>query len=348
MEDNNNSKSNLYDNLCSYDNLEFAFQKARKGKTEKDYVIEFEANLEENLFALRNELLFHTYQPKPLKIFILRDPKTRKISKSDFRDRIVHHALCNIIEPTFDKGFICDSFANRKGKGTLNAIKRFDLFKRKVSKNNTRKCYVLKADIKSYFDTVNREILLKLIKQKISDKKIIWLIKQILNNHKGKELNRGMPLGNLTSQFFANIYLNELDQFVKHKLKAKFYIRYVDDFVILDNSKDLLQSYLKEIDLFLKNNLDIKLHPDKSKILRLNKGISFLGFRIFYHYKLLAKKNMRKFERNLESMKKEYKLENLEREKVIESMKGGLLMQQMQILTNTGEKRLLNSIPVFL
>lgn len=228
--------------------------------------------------------------------FILRDPKTRKISKSDFRDRVIHHALCNIIEPLFDKSFIYDSYANRKGKGSLKAIKRFDQFKRKVSKNNTRSSFVLKADISHYFDEVDLTILIDLIKKKVKDERVIWLIKQILNNFSIN--NKGMPLGNLTSQFFANIYLNELDQFVKHKLKAKYYIRYVDDFVILHNNKNLLENYKFAIESFLKN-LKLKLHPDKSKIFNLNRGISFLGYRIFYYHKLLRKSNLRKFNKNL-------------------------------------------------
>jgi len=172
--------NDIYEELYSYDNLEVAFQRARKGKTLKDYVINFEKDLQVNLQKLRIELLMHTYQPKPLKTFILRDPKTRKISKSDFRDRVIHHAICNLIEPTFDKIFIHDSFANRLGKGTLNAIKRFDTFKRKVSKNNTIKCYVLKADIKNYFDSVNHEILISILKKRIKDEKVIWLIQNTL------------------------------------------------------------------------------------------------------------------------------------------------------------------------
>lgn len=164
---------NLYEQICSKSNLELTFYKARKGKTKKDYVIDFEKDLKENLEQLRTELLLHTYEPKPLRTFILRDPKTRKISKSAFRDRIVHHAIWNVIDPIFDKTFIHDSFANRIGKGTLNAIKRFDVFKRKVSKNNTIRCYVLKADIKSYFDAVDHEILIKLLCKRIHDERLM-------------------------------------------------------------------------------------------------------------------------------------------------------------------------------
>ncbi|MBS3142436.1 helix-turn-helix domain-containing protein [Candidatus Woesearchaeota archaeon] len=315
---------NVYNELCSYENLETAFNRARRGKTLKPYVIEFEEKLTKNLLQLRTELLLQTYQPRPLKSFILRDPKTRKISKPSFRDRVVHHAICNMIEPVFDKRFIYDSFANRLRKGTLNAVKRFDDFKRKVSQNNTLRCYVLKADIKSYFDTVNHSILLEILGKRIKDERVMWLIKKVIDNHQGKDTNKGMPLGNLTSQFFANVYLNELDQFVKHKLRVKYYIRYVDDFAILHHSRKVLEEYKRKIDVFIRESLDLKLHPDKSQVLKLEKGISFLGFRVFYYHKLLVKKNMRKFEKKMEQMKHEYRDDKLEREKVIEKFEGWL------------------------
>jgi retron-type reverse transcriptase len=315
---------NLYDKLCSYENLELAFKKARKGKTLKQYVIDFEQNAKENLLQLRNELLMQTYKPKPLETFILRDPKTRKISKSAFRDRIVHHAICNVIEPAFEKSFIADSYANRIRKGTLKAIKRFNQFKRKVSQNNTVTCYVLKADIRHYFDTVDHIILLSILQQKISDERVLWLIRIILKNYHTSMPGKGMPLGNLTSQFFANVYLDELDQFVKHKLRAKYYIRYVDDFVILDRSPERLKAYKERINDFLQQRLSLGLHPDKSKILILHKGVGFLGFRIFFHHKLITKKNVRKFERKLGEMKGLYQTGLLEREKAVEKVQGWL------------------------
>ena len=265
---------NLYEKICSYENLELAFKKARKRKSSKNYVIDFEKNLEENLLLLRSELLLHSYNPQSLKIFIIKDPKTRKISKSEFKDRIVHHALFNIIESIFENRFIYDSYANRKGKGVHKALKRFDYFKRKVSYNGQKKMdylddndvigYALKADIKHYFEEVDHKILLDILKKKIKDNRAVWLIKQILNNHKSKVEGKGMPLGNLTSQFFANVYLNELDQFVKHTLKAKFYTRYVDDFVILHNNKETLEKYKEQINNFLKT-IKLELHPDMHK-----------------------------------------------------------------------------------
>jgi retron-type reverse transcriptase len=187
-------------------NLILAWKKARKGKTQKDYVIEFEKNLGTNLKALHYELKYQTYKPKPLETFILRDPKTRKISKSDFRDRVVHHAICNIIEPIFDKIFIYDSCANRKGKGNLFAVQRYYMFMRKVSRNgktngwfnkNQIKGYCLKADIKHYFQEIDHEILLRIIKKKIKDEKVIWLIERVIRERereRERERDAGFPL----------------------------------------------------------------------------------------------------------------------------------------------------------
>lgn len=182
------TRKNLYSKIVSFENLILAWKKARKHKTKKHYVIEFEENLFINLMNLHYELNFQIYKPKPLQTFILRDPKTRKISKSDFRDRVVHHAIVNILELIFDKIFICDSCANRKGKGNLFAIKRFDKFKKKVSRNgkvngwfsnNQVKGYCLKADIKHYFMGINHDVLFNIIERKIRCEKTLWLIKRI-------------------------------------------------------------------------------------------------------------------------------------------------------------------------
>ena len=308
---------NFYSEIFSINNLANAWRNARKHKTKKDYVIEFEHNTRENLLKLRDELKNQTYNPELLKTFILRDPKTRKISKSAFRDRIVHHALIRVIEPIFDKAFIYDSCANRIGRGNLFALKRFDLFKKKVTNNLHSEAFCLKADIKHYFQEVNHIILIKLIKRKIIDDKVILLIKKILINGQNKE-GIGMPLGNLTSQFFANIYLNELDYFIKHKLKAKYYIRYVDDFIILHKSKEQLEKWKIEIDRFLRQQLKIELHPEKSKVTSLSKGIDFVGFRTFWFYRLLRKRNIKKIYSKVE----EYKKGNLSKEKMLESFHG--------------------------
>ena len=302
------SHKNLYQKICSYKNIELAFEKARKNKTSMPYVKEFEKNLNKNILEIRKELENFIYEPSQLKRFIIRDPKTRTIHSSAFRDRVVYHAIVNILEPIYEKKFIHDSYASRKNKGALKAVLRFDEFKRKVNRNgslvknphnnNSVKGYVLKADIKHYFETVDHEILLNIIQRSIKDEKVLWLIRKILNNFPAKTKGKGMPLGNLTSQFFANIYLNDLDYFVKHKLRTKYYIRYVDDFVILCSNKDKLKEYKEKIEKYLKN-LKLELHPDKSKIISLAGGISFLGYKLFYHYKLLKKGNITKFQNNL-------------------------------------------------
>ena len=178
----------MYNKICSKKNLILAWKKSRKGKTKKRYVKRFGNNLIQNIIKLNQELNNQIYFPCPLKQFILRDPKTRKISKSAFRDRIVHHALCNIISPLFEKNFIYDSHANQIGKGTIKATERFDKFKRKVSQNNTKNCFVLKADIKHYFQEVNHEILLNLIKRKINCLKTLKLIKTIIERERERDV----------------------------------------------------------------------------------------------------------------------------------------------------------------
>ncbi|MEK6952207.1 MAG: reverse transcriptase domain-containing protein [Nanoarchaeota archaeon] len=304
---------NLYPKLCSHNNLETAFYKASKGKSFKWYVKEFEDNLTDNLLQLKKELESFTYKPEPLKKFIIRDPKTRVIRKSNFRDRIVHHAIVNILEPIYEKIFIYDSYANRKNKGTLAAIKKFDQFKRKVSgrgalvtnakNNNMVRGYALKADIKHYFDSVNHEVL----------------IDAILKNFHDKE--KGMPLGNMTSQFFANVYLNDMDYFIKHKLKAKYYIRYVDDFVILHQDIEVLEMYKDKISKYL-TNLRLELHQNKSKIFSMYKGVNLLGYRVYYHYKLLRKRNINQFNKKLKDIKEKYDAELIDYEQAIRSIKG--------------------------
>ena len=299
---------NLYQKVCSLDNLYLAFRKSRKGKSKKDYVINFESELRKNLKCLQDDLITKNYAPYPLKKFIIKDPKTRTIHASTFRDRIIHHAIINIIRPIYEKIFIYDSFASRKNKGTHNAINRFESFIKKISSNgkliknsfnnNSIQGYVLKADFKHYFDSVNHEVLIRILRKKIGDEDLISLIKIVLNNF---EISKGigMPLGNYTSQFFANVYLNELDYYVKHILRVKYYIRYVDDFVILHKNKKRLKYFLKHINSFIPC-LKIKLHPEKTEIYALRNGINFLGYRVFYHYKLLRKRNIRYFMKKLE------------------------------------------------
>lgn len=321
----------LYKKLCSKENLMSAFNKARKGKRSKNYVINFELNLDKNINILQEQLKNKTYYPSRLNKFIIRDPKTRTIHSSIFRDRIVHHAIINIMQPIYEKIFIYDSFASRKNKGTHIAVKRFEYFLNKVSSNgrkiknphtnNSIRGYVLKADIKHYFNTIDHEILINILRKKIKDEDLIELIRIVLHNFKDQIKGKGLPLGNYTSQFFANVYLNNLDYFVKHRLKAKYYIRYVDDFVILDKDKKVLLDFIDKIEKYLKN-LRLELHPDKSEIHALRNGITFLGYRIFYHYRLLRKRNIRYFRNKFNSKLELYSSGMLDKEKLESFLQG--------------------------
>ncbi|MFH1285124.1 MAG: reverse transcriptase domain-containing protein [Candidatus Micrarchaeota archaeon] len=182
--------------------------------------------------------------------------------------------------------------------------------------------YVLKADVKHYFETVDHELLISIIFKRICDEGILWLIKKILANHKTSLQGKGMPLGNLTSQFFANIYLNELDQFVKHELKAKFYIRYVDDFVILGRDKALLEKYMQKITRFLAINLKLEMHPEKSRVIPLRRGITLLGFRVFYYFKLLKTSNQQRIWKRLSKFEKKLQRGEINSNKIRQSILG--------------------------
>lgn len=292
-----------FDKICSFENLRLAYLKARKCKRYRNEVLKFSYNLEERVLKLQEELLNQNYQHGGYREFIVCDAKKRQIKAAPFRDRVVHHAVCNIIEPIFDKGFIYDSYACRKEKGTHKAMKRLEQFLKSVSECakgtpaspervvhardggqgvlNERKIYCLKCDISKYFASINHKVLLELIKKKITDIKVIWLIQEILNSNYEREVGVGIPIGNVISQLFANIYLNELDQFVKHTLRVKHYIRYMDDFLILDHNKTRLHQTKKVIQEFLQNKLKLELHPKKANVSPIEKGVDFLGYQIF-------------------------------------------------------------------
>jgi len=259
-----------------------------------------------NLLELKRELESQTYRPRPLREFVIRDPKTRRIAVPDFRDRVVHHTICNVIAPHFERSFINDSYANRKNFGTHKALARFNVFKRKASQNNRLvphalysamvSGFCLKADISRYFASIDHRLLMNFISKRIDDPRTIALIQTILKAARPE--GKGLPLGNLTSQFFANAYLGQLDDFMKHELRARWYIRYVDDFVILHLSGSVLKQWKREIDTFL-ISLGLRLHPEKSKVRPLHGGISLLGFRVFPHHRLLKKTTVRTWKRRL-------------------------------------------------
>ena len=254
-----------------------AWQEFLKGKRKKLDVQAFGFNLTDNIIRLHNNLANGNYRHGGYQEFKISDPKPRIIHKASVRDRLLHHAIHRILYPHFDRLFICDSFSCRIGKGTHVALNRFKRLCFKVSRNDTKTVWILKGDIRKFFASVDHEILVNIIRKRISDQQAVGLLKQVISSFNSGVTGKGIPLGNLTSQIFANIYLNELDQFLKLGLKVKNYIRYADDFVILSDNKEYLVSLIPRIKLFLEDKLKIELHPEKVFIKTLYSGIDFLG-----------------------------------------------------------------------
>lgn len=294
-----------FEDVISLENLLEAWKEFLKGKRKRKDVQEFGLSLMDNIFQLHNDLANNTYNHGPYQAFRINDPKPRQIHKSTVRDRLLHHAVYRQLYPFFDKTFVADSFSCRLDKGTHKALDRFRQFGHKVSKNNTRTCWILKCDIKKFFENIDHEILLSILQKYIPDKNIIWLLEKVIRSFSSAS-GRGLPLGNLTSQLFVNIYMNEFDQIIKHRLKAKYYIRYADDFVILSQDKAWLEETLPKMSDFLCEKLRLKLHPDKISIETLSSGVDFLGWVHFPDHRVLRTTTKRRmFKRIKESPKRE-------------------------------------------
>jgi hypothetical protein len=305
----------MYMQLCSWENLLLAYRKASRGKRGGASVAAFEHRLEENLLQLQHELLTQTYVPGPYTSFFIHDPKRRLISAAPFRDRVVHHALCNLIEPIFERGFIFDSYANRIGKGTHRALDRCQQFARRYP-------FVLQCDLKQFFPSIDHETLTGLLLRKISDARVGWLIERILASgvgvlsdeyamayFEGDDLfaanrPRGLPIGNLTSQFWANVYLDPFDHFVKRELRCPAYVRYVDDFLLFAEDKLTLWRWLDALGVRLARfrlTLHTGAHPKP-----VTEGVSFLGFRIFPQRRRLRSRKGIQFRRRLRADLNDY------------------------------------------
>jgi RNA-directed DNA polymerase len=295
----------IFNYIISIENLFIAWQEFKKGKTKKNDVQEFVFNLEDNLFKLHEELKNKLYQHSNYTAFNISDPKPRKIHKATVRDRILHHAIFRILYPIFDKVFIFDSYSCRLNKGTHKAVNRLELFCQKLSRNNRENIYALKCDIKKFFASVDQKILLNLIKNKIQNENAIWLIEEIIKSFSSGVNNKGIPLGNVTSQLFANVYLNELDQFIKHELKIKYYLRYCDDFIILGENEKDLRNLIKPINNFLKDKLKLILHPDKIVLRKYSQGIDFLGYVVLPQHRVLRTKTKRRMLKKLARKQKD-------------------------------------------
>lgn len=279
-----------YSDIVSLENLFTAWQEFACGKHKKRDIQEFSLSLTDSIVQLHADLANHNYKHGGYYAFNISDPKPRNIHKAAVRDRVLHHAIYRQLYPFFDKTFIADSYSCRLNKGVHKALARFREFGRKASNNNTRTVWILKMDIKKFFASIDHQVFLDILTSYIPDGKILWLLKKVITSFSSGESGKGLPLGNLTSQLFCNVYMNELDQFVKHKLHAKYYIRYADDFVLLSDNCASLQDQMPQISRFLEKRLKLSLRPEKFILNTLASGVDFLGWVHFSHHRVLRKR----------------------------------------------------------
>ena len=296
-----NNKTIAYNDIISLENIHEAWREFVSGKKHKTDVAEFQLKLSKNIHKLHKDLKSKTYVHGPYEAFSVNDPKPRNIHKASVRDRLLHHALYRQLYPYFDAKFIDDSYSCRDFKGTHRALDRFRQFVRKVSKNDHRTCWVLKCDVRKFFASVDQATLMEIIERNIFDPDIIHLIGRVVGSFYSTAPGKGLPLGNLTSQLFVNIYMNEFDQFVKHSLKAKHYIRYADDFVILSSDREWLCSILPLIRGFLSDRLKLQLHPNKISLRTIASGVDYLGWVNFPDYRVLRTATKKRMFRRLEA-----------------------------------------------
>ena len=283
----------IFERIISLENLFQAWREFKRGKTNKLEIQEFVLNLENRIFQLHAELKNETYIHSAYTAFYVNDPKPRHIHKASVRDRLLHHAIFRVLYPIFDSRFIHDSYSCRVSKGTHRAVNRLKKFLIQASQNDSRLIYALKCDVKKFFDSIDQEILQKLIQLRVHDEDTLGLVGQVIGSFE-KSPGIGLPLGNITSQLFANIYLNELDQFMKHRLKIKHYLRYCDDFIILGDDDDVLKETTKQISDFLETRLKLSLHPNKIITRKYRQGIDFLGYVVLPHHRVLRTKTKRR------------------------------------------------------
>lgn len=293
-----------FENIITIENFLAAWDSFLRGKRRKKDVILFQAKLGANISNLYRSLVNYTYKHEPYSAFNISDPKPRNIHKATARDRLLHHLVYKELYPYFDSRFIYDSYSCRRNKGVHRALDRFKYFAGKVSKNNSQTCYVLKCDIKKFFASIDHETLIKILKKHIEDRKIIWLINKIISSFYSIRSGIGLPLGNLTSQLLANIYMHEFDMYLKQELRIKYYIRYADDFIILSDNKEYPNSLLPKIKEFLRTKLKLNLHENKVHIKTYASGVDFLGWKHFPYYRQLRAATKRRIIKKLRNYPK--------------------------------------------
>jgi RNA-directed DNA polymerase len=319
---------NLWSQVTDFANLLQASRQAQRGKRFRDNVLEFNYQLEQSLQTLQQSLLDKTYKPGKYKTFEIFDPKPRLISAAPYPDRVIHHALCNVIIPLFEKGFITDTYANRHGLGTHRALRRFTQFARSSR-------YILQCDLRKYFPSIDHEILKAQVRHRIKCPDTLWLIDLIIDGSNAQEpvleyfmgddlltpLSRryGLPIGNLTSQFFANLYLNGFDHFVKEDLRVHKYLRYVDDFALFSDDRPQLIAARLAIENYLAA-LRLKLHPIKSQLFTTEQGVNFVGFRVLPNHIRVRNDNLRRARLRLKVLQHGYDQGTIPPEKIAQRL----------------------------
>ncbi|MEI8223801.1 MAG: reverse transcriptase/maturase family protein [bacterium] len=293
-----------YNNIISVENLLSTWERFLKGKRGKKDVMIFQSKFSDNILALHKELVGRSYVHGAYSAFNVSDPKPRNIHKAEVRDRLLHHLIYKELYWYFDTRFIHDSYSCRKDKGTHKALDRFREFAGKVSKNNTRTCYVLKCDIRKFFSSIDHETLHIILKRHIEDPEMHWLIGQVVSSFHTTRVGVGLPLGNLTSQLLVNIYMHEFDMFVKQELRVKYYLRYADDFAVLSDDRKYLEEILIKMEEFLKTKLKLSLHEDKVYIKTYATGVDFLGWVHFPYHRQIRTTTKHKVVRNLKGYPK--------------------------------------------
>lgn len=315
---------NLYPKIYDFDNLYAAYKKARKGKRDRPEVQRFERDLEGNLIQIQNELIWGTYETGRYRNFKVFEPKERLVAALPFKDRVVQHALVSIIEPIWEARFIDDSYACRPGRGTHRGADKAESYLRIVKRNRGNAC-VLKADIAKYFYSIDHAILKVLIRKRIGCKRTLVLFDSIIDStmRVGTGLPVGLPIGNLTSQLCANIYLHELDEFVKYQLRERYYVRYMDDFVIIHHDKEHLHRTREIIEDFLWGSLRLKTNA-KTQVFPIaivrGRPLDFLGYRIWTTHRKIRKSSIRRITRTLKRLRAWYAKGTVDLEKVSQSV----------------------------
>ncbi len=291
------------ENLCE------AWQEFIRGKRNKKDVQTFMLRLGDEISDLHTDLMSGQYVHGEYMYFRINDPKPRDIHKATVRDRLVHHAIHRKLYPFFAPTFIADSFSCQIGKGVHRALMRFENLASRTSRNNTRVCWVLKCDIRKFFASIDHDILMSILKARVTDARLFALLQGVIRSFEDRP-GKGIPLGNLTSQLLANVYMNEFDQFIKHDMRVKQYCRYADDFVFLSTDRTELLKYLPHIAAFLAGPLALSLHPNKVFIKTLASGVDFLGWTHFPHHRIPRTKTKRRMIKRIEQNPKNETLQS--------------------------------------